>query len=64
MLRCNKLATPLMLSILYTPHKFGMPDRPDAQENLDTHFHHSSTLTYARDMAFGFLFFWKASKQK
>lgn len=34
-----------------------MRDRPDAQEreNLDTHFHHSSTITYARDMALYFL---------
>lgn len=65
MLRCNELATPLISSILYTPHKFGMPDRPDAQENLDTHFHHSSPLTCARDMALLFFFlFWKASKQK
>lgn len=57
MLRCNEPATPLISSILYTPHKFGMPDRPDAQENLDTHFHHSSPLTCARDMALLFYFF-------
>ncbi|KAL2281507.1 hypothetical protein FJTKL_11652 [Diaporthe vaccinii] len=41
-----------MLPSLYTPHRFGMRDRPDAQENLYTHSHHSSALTNARDMVF------------
>lgn len=64
MLRCNEPATPLISSILYTPHKFGMPDRPDAQENLDTHFHHSSPLTCARDMALLFYFFLESEQAK
>lgn len=63
MLRCNEPASSMMLSSLYTPHRFGMRDRPDAQENLDTHSHHSSALTNARDMVFDFMY-WKASKQK
>lgn len=44
---------PLMSPTLYTPHGFGMRDRPDTQENFDTHFHHSSTLT----LCAGFVFF-------
>lgn len=45
---------PLMSPTLYTPHGFGMRDRPDTQENFDTHFHHSSTLT----LCAGFVFFY------
>lgn len=52
MLRCTDPASSMMLPSLYTPHRFGMRDRPDAQENLDTHSHHSSALTNARDMVF------------
>lgn len=44
-----------MSSILYTTHRFGMRDRPDAQENLDTHFHHSSTTHMCT--GYGFVIF-------
>lgn len=61
MLRCNEPAPLMMLSALHDLDGFGMRDRPDAQEILDTHPHHSSSLSYARDVA---LYFWGASKQK
>lgn len=52
MLRCNEPASLMISPSLYTPHRFGMRDRPDALENIDTHSHHSSALTDARDMVF------------
>lgn len=63
MLRCNEPAPPLMSSILYTPHRFGMRDRPDAQENLDTHFHHSST-THMCTGYMALLFFLESEQAK
>lgn len=56
MLRCNELASPIVLFALYDPTQIsGCGTGPARKENLDTHSHHSSSLTNSRDLAFIFL---------
>lgn len=55
MLRCNEPAPPIVLFALYDPTQIsGCGTGPARKENLDTHSHHSSSLTNSRDLAFYF----------